>query len=134
MNAVSVTGPVSPGSGVVRIVFDDTAIDRVVPANGYKIYRLRANTVSGLTSNAVETLTVALRADTAYPTVTGLMGDVTDVEAEGATVDNFIWTPFSATTPTTGAGINSLDDWTNGYGVPGYPGVGQNMQVRVFSH
>ena len=63
-----------------------------------------------------------------------LTGTVADVETGGSTKDNFIWTPFSATTPTVGAGINSLDDWTNGYGVPGYPGVGQNMQIRVFSH
>ncbi len=122
---------------VIRIVFDDSAIDRVVPANGSKTYRLRANTVSGLTSGAVETLTAALRADTAYPSAnvgTTLMGTVAEVETNVATEGNFIWTPFSVTSPQTGAGINGNDDWTNGYGIPGFPGIGQNMQVRVFSH
>ena len=120
-------------TSVIRIVFDANTNDRLIQAGGYKIYRLRANTVGGLTSGNMETLAIALRSDTAYPSsVTGLMGDVTEVEANMGTEDNFVWTPFSVTSPQTGAGINSNDDWTNSYGIPGFPGVGQNLQIRVF--
>ena len=195
-----VTGGASGDTDIVRIEFDADSLDRLITAGSSKTYRLKANTVTGLLGNEVETLTIALRADTAYPTVvltgsidptastavvgvgtlfttelavgdritvsgetravtaiaddtnltvdtaftdnlddtsperTNLMDTVVRVEDGGSTKDNFIWTPFSTESPHTGADIDDNDDWTNGYGVPGYPGVGQNMQVRVFSH
>lgn len=126
------TAAANPSGGVLRIVFDDANTDKLVIAGTSKTFRLRATTVSGITSGNTETLTIALRGDGAYPTVTGLMGPVAEVEAGGASVNNFVWTPFSATIPQTGVSINVNDDWTNGYGAPGFPGLGQNMSVRVF--
>ncbi len=119
----------------LHLVFDNTAVDRIIEAGTSKTYRLRANTVSGLTSQNTETLNVYLQADSAYPTPsgsTGLVFSVAQIEGSASTSDNFIWTPFSTTTPQATAGINSNADWTNGYGVAGYPAVGQSFSARVF--
>ncbi len=120
------------GSQVVSIAFDNTNVDRRIPAGGSKTFALRASSISGLSAANTETLNVNLRADSAYPSLAENMGTVSTVEA--GSVDNFVWTPFSTTTPTQTAAMNSNLDWTNGYGVPGYPSVGQDFAVRVFSH
>jgi len=127
--------PVNISGGIVRIEFDSNHLDRIVPEGTSKTYRLVANTITGLTPSGTETVSIRLRADTAFPTgITGLMGTVTEVESGGATEDNFVWTPFSATIPEATASINAVDDWTNGYGVAGFPGIGQNFPSHTFSH
>ncbi|MBI3114448.1 MAG: peptidoglycan-binding protein [Candidatus Harrisonbacteria bacterium] len=118
----------------VEIVFDNNASDRLVPAGTSKTYRLRAGTVTGLTSNNVESLNINLSADTVYPSLVGLLGKAATVDAVATTGENVIWTPFSTTTPTTASTADDNFDFTNGYGAAGYPGVGQDFQTRVFSH
>jgi len=132
VNSTAKNAEGSAGSETVTIVFDDTNVDRRIPAGSSKTFALRANTVSGLSASNTETLNVNLRADSAYPSLANQMGTVTSVNADSN--NNFIWTPFSTTTPVASAAINSNLDWTNGYGVPGFPSVGQNFPVRVFSH
>ncbi len=51
----------------LRIEFDATAADRVIPAGTYKDFRLQATTLTDLTSNNTETLAIALLSDTAEP-------------------------------------------------------------------
>lgn len=130
-----------PDVDAVEIVFDNNAADRLVPAGTSKTYRLRAGTVTGLTSQNVESLNVNLVADTQYPSLSGLLGKAGAGGVDGSTqwdtasgTENIIWTPFSTTTPTTSNTADGNNDWTNGYGAAGFPGVGQDMQTRVFSH
>ncbi len=128
VNAAAVDGPL----GVVEIVFDNNAVDRLVAAGTSKTYRLRANTISGLTANGTETLNVNLAADSAYPALSTLMGSAAGVDGGLDADDQMIWTPFSTTTPTISNTADTNLDWTNSYGLPGFPGLGQDMSVRVF--
>lgn len=132
VNAAAADAAGATGSQTVTITFDNNAVDRLVAAGTSKTYRLRANTVSGLTSNNVETLNVQLAADTAAPDGmgTGLMGQAAALTGSA----RMVWTPFSTSTPTTSSGHDTTNDWTNSYGMPGFPGLGQDMPLRVFSH
>jgi hypothetical protein len=132
VNATAVQASGATGSQIVEVVFDNNAVDRLVPAGTSKTYRLRANTVSGLTAANTETVNIQLAADTAYPSLANLMGSAAGIDA--TTADEFIWTPFSTTTPTSANTADTNLDWTNSYGLPGFPGLGQDMPVRVFSH
>lgn len=133
----------------LRVNFDNTATDRIVQAGTSKTYYLRINNIDSLTSANTETVSVYLRGDSDYAhgivSDTGLMGTLAQLEGSGnrlgaSTTDNFLWTPFSSTTPVaTGnadssptGGINAIADWMNSYGLPGFPGLGQNMPARSF--
>lgn len=128
----------------LRITFDPANIDRRVTAGNSKTYTLRSSAVVNLTSTNVETLSFSLLQDTGFPSITDLMGTVASSSAnatgiEGgsnaaSTTDRFIWTPFSTTTPTETAGMNSNLDWSNSYGLPGFPSVGQSFPLQSFSH
>jgi len=41
-----------------------------------------------------------------------------------SSTNNFIWSPFSTTTPTTAASAETNLDWTNSYGIPIYDNSG----------
>jgi len=142
--AVNATAVASSTSGAtttgnrLRINFDDTSIDRLIPAGTSKTYRLQVWSLSGLTSSNVESLTVFLLADSAYHVSANRVDNVWDITGGSAfaasTTDRFIWSPNSTTTPEATAAKNDNIDWTNSYGLPGFPGLGQNMTARVFSH
>ncbi len=120
----------------VEIGFDAGNPDRLVPAGTSKIYRLRANTIAGLTANNVETLNVALRGDVAYPALAGLMGTFAAVDADPLN-DGVVLNVFSIVTPTTAA-VDGNVDFTNGFGWPfigkgiGLLGPGQNLTTGSF--
>jgi len=147
LNSTAQNAGILGGNGdYLRITFDDTATDRIIPAGGYKIFSIRANSVTGLTSANTESISFTLRADSAYPGLEDLIAQVYDLEGSqstggsvssvaASTTDNFIWTSFSTTTPPSvgTAAMNELADWTNGYGIPGFPSVGQNFQPRSFT-
>jgi len=120
------------------IVFDDANADRLVPAGTSKTYTLKASTVSGLSSANVESLSIRLLADTSFAT-TSVDSDrrthsVGVIETSASTTDRFIWSPNSTTTPEATAAKNDNLDWVNSYGLPGFPGVGQDHTTRTFSH
>ena len=121
----------------LTIVFTDTNVDRKIEAGSSKTYSLRATTIPGLTTTGTESLSFALLQDTAYSTSSGayLMSTVSGIEADNtaSTTNYMVWTPFSTTTSATTAAINANLDWTNSYGLPGFPSVGQNMSSRTFS-
>lgn len=98
-----------------------TSQAQVVPANGTKTYVLKASSVANPSTSVIDSITLALLADTSYPSLSGLMGTVTTVEAGSANTDNIIWSPFSTTTPEATAATQNNLDWTNGYGLPGFP-------------
>ena len=106
--------------GVLEVTAGATSQAKIVPANGSKTYVLRAATAVD-TASVSETLNIALLADTSYPSLAGLMGTVATVEAGSANTDNIIWSPFSTTTPVADSATESNLDWTNGYGLPGFP-------------
>ena len=97
---------------------------------------MRAGTIAGLTANNVETLNIALRGDTAYPVLAGLMGTFATVDATPIN-DAIILNVFSTTTPTTAAVDTNLD-FTNGFGWTyigkgiGQLGPGQNLTTGSF--
>ncbi|MBU1558173.1 peptidoglycan-binding protein [Patescibacteria group bacterium] len=97
-----------------------TSQAKVVPANSTKTYVLKASTAVDAASVS-ETINLALLADTSYPALAGLMGSVTNVDAGAADTDNIIWSPFSTTTPVATSDTENNQDWTNGYGLPGFP-------------
>ncbi|MBI4065711.1 hypothetical protein HY412_00765 [Candidatus Kaiserbacteria bacterium] len=149
----------------LTIVFDSTAVDRIVGAGQSKTYALSSATITGLSAANTESLAIRLLADTGLATTTppgqttgattALQGRVATVDAiekntvEGdgfvgdvgnaaSSTDRFIWSPNSTSTPSesyTGAGFAKLNrpDWTNSYGIPGFPSLGQDMPVRVFT-
>ena len=126
--AVNATDVETGGSDLdaVEIVFDANEARRV-PAGGSKEYVLSA-TVSGMAAGT-NSLNVKLLSDTAYPSLAKLMGkastggvNITSSTAVGfsSSTNNFIWSPFSTTSPTTAASAEANLDWTNSYGVPTY--------------
>ena len=149
--AVNATGVATSSSATgnvgaqekLRIIFDNAAVDRVIQAGTSKTYSLRADTITSLTASNVETVSIKLLADTAEPSgvqedgfynATAHMSTVNAVNNSASTTDRFVWSPNSTTTLTAAAASNSATDWTNGYGLPGYPSVGQDMSTRVFTH
>ncbi|MBI4130667.1 hypothetical protein HY468_05090 [Candidatus Roizmanbacteria bacterium] len=127
----------------VRITFDDAAVDRILQAGVSKTFALRASNVSTLTSANTETVSIRLMTDTAEPAdvqengfydADAHMSTVAEVNNSASTTDRFVWSPNSTSTLAAEAASNSATDWTNGYGLPGYPTVGQDMATRVFTH
>jgi len=114
----------------VEIVFDAGTEARRVPAGSSKEYSLSA-TVSGMGSGT-NSLNVKLLPDTAYPSLAFLMGKATHATAGAVNIttvtsgnfssstNNFIWSPFSTTSPVTTAASQENLDWTNSYGIPIY--------------
>ena len=148
MNATGVASSssnslVADGSSAnrLRIIFDDTSSDRIIQAGTSKTYSLRANTISTLTANNTETLTIALLSDTAilgggiaFHDSTAHLASVRAIGNSASSSDRFVWSPNSTTTVTATVASNSIVDWANGYGLPGFPSVGQDMTTRVFNH
>ncbi|KKU77125.1 MAG: hypothetical protein UY03_C0020G0010 [Parcubacteria group bacterium GW2011_GWA2_47_64] len=103
----------------VEIVFGANEARRI-PAGGSKEYVLSA-TVAGMAAGT-NSLNVKFLNDTAYPPLAFLMGSSTGVNVtnDATSTNNFIWSPFSTTSPTTAATAEKNLDWTNSYGVPIY--------------
>ncbi len=112
----------SAGSETVEALGTGTSQAQIVPANSTKTYILKATTAAD-TASVSETIGIALLADTSYPLFVDntLMGTVAGVEAGSGNADNIVWSPFSTTTPEATAATQSNLDWTNGYGLPGFP-------------
>ena len=104
----------------IELVSTGTSQAQIVPANSSKTYILKATTAVD-TASVSESINLALLADTSYPSILNLMGTVTGIELGAAATDNIIWSPFSTTTPVATADTQSNLDWTNGYGLPGFP-------------
>ena len=84
-----------------------------------------------LTLNAVEPRAVG---EQGFYDATAHMATISEIMNSGSTSDRFVWSPNSTTTLTAAAASNQATDWTNSYGIPGFPTVGQNLQTRVFTH
>jgi len=97
-----------------------TSQAKIVPANSTKTYVVRAATVTN-PSTAIDQITLALLADTSYPSLANNMGTFTTADAGVDNTDNIIWSPFSTTTPVATSATEDNLDWTNGYGMPGFP-------------
>lgn len=93
-----------------------TSQAKIVPAGATKTYIVRAATVTNPSTTVTDSVTFALLADTSYPAISDLMGTVSSVGSS-----NIIWSPFSTTTPVADSATESNLDWTNGYGLPGFP-------------
>jgi hypothetical protein len=105
---------------VLEITASGTSEAQIIPANSSKTYILKASTATD-TASVSESVNLALLADTSYPSLANNMGTVTSVELGAANTDNIVWSPFSTTTPVATAATQSNLDWTNGYGMPGFP-------------
>ncbi|MEK7649482.1 MAG: peptidoglycan-binding domain-containing protein [Patescibacteria group bacterium] len=121
----------SQAADYMRIVFDDNALDRIIPAGTSKTYRLRTNFALGTNPPSTGTLLVRLHADTTYPTLKRNVGQVFDIENGRrdhlTTERGFLWTGFSTTTPAANISINALMDWSGGYGVSAFPFVWRTL-------
>lgn len=119
--AVGSTSPIVNSAGtLVTVYFDSNSNteDRKVPAGTTKTYRFNASSVvlSGGSSGTTGSVSITLKADTAYPTLAGsyLMASTT---YSGLASQNILWSPVSTTS--LAAATTTLDDWTNGYGLKG---------------
>jgi hypothetical protein len=112
----------------VEFVFDAVEARRV-PKGESKEYVLTATTNN--LGTGTHSLNVRFLRDTAFPNLQTafLMGkastggvNITSSSAAGfsSSTNNFIWSPFSTTSPATTAATNDNLDWTNGYGIPVY--------------
>lgn len=102
-----------------------TSQAQLIPANSSKTFVLKVSSVID-TASVAESVSLTLLADTAIPDGLGTaaqhMGTVAEIEAATeATANNLIWSPFSTTTPEVTAAVEDNLDWTNGYGMPGFP-------------
>ena len=105
----------------IELVSTQTSQAQIVPANSSKTYILKATTAVD-TASVSESINLALLADTSYVAdINTLMATVVQVELGAGATDNVIWSPFSTTTPVATADTQSNLDWTNGYGMPGFP-------------
>lgn len=133
---VSSSTPILNAAGTtVTVYFDSNSntSDRVVPAGTTRTFTLRGTNVSLTGTNSTGSVTVALKADTAYPTLSGsyLMASTT---VSGLTSQNVLWSPIS--TSSVSSATITLDDWTNGYGLPGChaaAGLGTDCTARTVS-
>jgi len=105
---------------VLQIDAAATSQAKIVPANSSKTYVVKAATVTN-PSTAIDQITLALLADTSYPSLANNMGTFTTADAGVDNTDNIIWSPFSTTTPVATSATEDNLDWTNGYGMPGFP-------------
>lgn len=127
------------GTKLVTIYFNASASTtnaRIVPANSSKTYVLKATTLTP--GSGTDQLSIGLKADTSQWLNTMLpaaltMGSVDTVDNSTTTTEYFIWTPFSTTTPTNTAAVEENADWTNSYGMPGFPAVGQDFPIQTWS-
>ena len=126
-DGVAVSGASNPVNGILKIKFDSNSNGKIIPAGSSKTFTLKcANLVD--TSMVSETLSVALKADAVYPSLSGLMGTFAEVAGS-----NIVWSPMSTTTlQANDASLENLNDWTNGFGLPGFPAVGSDFGVQVW--
>ncbi len=112
----------------ITATFDSSSntSDRIIPAGGSKTYTLRG-TLNITGNNTTGSVSVALAADTAYPSLA-----TTFMAQTGAlSASKTIWSPDSTTTADTTA-----LDWTNGYGLGGcftQSGLGTDCTARVIA-
>jgi len=128
-DGVAVAAASNPVGNELKIVFANTNNGKIIPANSSKTYILKcANLVD--TPSVSETLSVALKADASYPSLAGLMGTVANLTAGS----NIVWSPMSTTTlQANDATFEAYTDWTNGYGLPGFPAVGSDFLIQVWT-
>lgn len=134
---------------LVRIFFDQNSNGRLISAGQSKKYYLRANTIATLSAASTETLSIQLLGDDGESLSKNFVESTTTLpysalarlsefhnlatSTSATSTRNFIWSAFSTTSPQVNPAPNNLD-WDNSYGVAGFPGLGQSMPLRVFSH
>jgi len=111
----------------VTVWFDSISntADQEVAANATKTYTLRG-TVTLTGTNTTGAVSTALKADTAYPSLSGFMSDAVTLAGS-----NLVWSPESTTSPAAAG-----NDWINGYGLGGCfttSGLGNDCTARVIS-
>ena len=99
-----------PSGGNFSITATNNALQ--VPAGTTYYFKLTASVAGSVSGSSI---TTKLMGDAAYPSLSTNMGTVT-----GVTSSNFIWSPNATTT----ANITSDQDWTNGFGILGFPATG----------
>ncbi len=121
----------------IYVYFDSNSNtnDRTIGAGTSKSYTLRYTNLSLTGTNTTGSVSVGLKADTAYPTFPGsyLMGSTSVAVSpiSDLMASSIIWSPNSTSTATT-----TLEDWTNGYGLGGcfaLSGLGQNCTARTIA-
>ncbi len=121
----------------VEIVFDAASQAKIVPANGSKTYILKAATFTNNSTTVIDSINIALLADTAFMPILGvstaLMSSTTGINTSTASsTNNFIWSPFSTTSPVADSATAANLDWANGYGLPGFPN-NANFPVQTWT-
>ena len=121
------------------INFDTSSTDSLIEADKSKDYVLRPLSVTNLTAANTESVSIQLNQDTTTPSylATGtLMGSVYSIQNSASSSDSFIWTPFSTSSAPTvlTTAMQSNADWTNSYGLPGYPSTGQRFPLQTFGN
>ncbi|OGZ09191.1 MAG: hypothetical protein A3D67_01640 [Candidatus Lloydbacteria bacterium RIFCSPHIGHO2_02_FULL_51_22] len=137
----------------LTIDFDNTSLDRYITAGESKVYELQLQQAPALTAANTETMSIRLLADSAVATSSAsgayrvtTFGAITqtaqgeyDAHEGGVTfvsssTDRFVWSPNSTSSPTESFTTKKTRrDWTNSYGIPGFPSLGSDMPVRTFS-
>lgn len=131
-NVSSSTNSIMTTGTTITVYFDSTSNtqDRSISAGQTKTYTLRG-TITGLTGSNSGSVSTALDADTAFPSLAAstFMGKATLADIASQSI---IWSPNSTSTGiATGA-----NDWTNGYGLPGCfasAGLGNDCTARVLA-
>lgn len=111
-------------NGLVSIEFNDVNSARIIPAGGSKTFSLRASHISP----AAKKICLSLVADKVYSGLSSFWR----INSLPTDRNNFIWSPFSTTTPRADVSLSNTD-WTNSYGMPGFPGAGVDMPMQCFT-
>ena len=91
-----------------------------VPAGASRYFELRGTVAS---ATAGDSIAVALLGDASFASNTNLVNRQTADAVDGATHDDFIWSPNTTTTSAT-----TTNDWLSGFQVPGLPSVEMTQQ------
>ncbi len=126
--AVNATPVYSQTAGLLAITFDQTSSGKIVPAKGSKTYVLKAASVEKPSGTGTDTLSIALKGDTSYPSLVAKMGTVANLGTSFT-----VWSPQSTTTQDIAgwAVYEGYTDWTNSYGLPGVVLGGDYQTVNI---
>lgn len=127
-DSAPVSAPVEIDGSLLKFIFDSNSNSRIIPAKSSKTFVLRCSNLVEAPMVS-ETLSISLKADSAYPVLSGLMGDFSQVSG-----GNLVWSPMTTTNlQANNPALDGVVDWTNGYGLPGFPAVGSDFPIQVWT-
>ena len=127
-DGVAFNSPTEPSGGRLELFGKEDSQAGIVSANSAKSYVLKVNTVTDIPSDGAYVI-LSLLTDKSFPWRVDKMGTVEEIEEGFEDSNNIIWSPHSKDL----SSPLEDSDWTNSYGMPGFPGPGINFGKDFWS-